>query len=98
RAALPVLRKQGGGHIIQISSVGGRVASPGLGAYQSAKWAVGGFSEVLAAETASFGVKITVVEPGGMRTQWGAGSMKVPEASGPYQELMAGAAKLRNDF
>ncbi|MGX9918574.1 SDR family NAD(P)-dependent oxidoreductase [Streptomyces sp. NPDC002248] len=98
RAALPVLRKQGGGHIIQISSVGGRVASPGLSAYQSAKWAVGGFSEVLAAETASFGVKVTVIEPGGMRTDWGAASMKVPEASAPYQDLMAQATKLRNNF
>ncbi|MET8554113.1 SDR family NAD(P)-dependent oxidoreductase [Streptomyces sp. NPDC004959] len=86
------------GHIVQVSSVGGRVASPGLSAYQSAKWAVGGFSEVLAAETASFGVKVTVIEPGGMRTDWGAASMRVPEASGPYQDLMAEAAKLRKDF
>ncbi|MGE9692730.1 SDR family NAD(P)-dependent oxidoreductase [Streptomyces sp. NRRL F-5630] len=98
RAVLPVLREQGGGHIVQVSSVGGRVASPGLSAYQSAKWAVGGFSEVLAAETASFGVKVTVIEPGGMRTDWGAASMRVPEASGPYQDLMAEAAKLRKDF
>ena len=68
RAALPVMRAQRDGHVIQISSVGGRRGSPGLGAYQSAKWAVGGFSEVLAREVAPLGVRVTCVEPGGMRT------------------------------
>ncbi|HEY0935980.1 MAG TPA: SDR family NAD(P)-dependent oxidoreductase, partial [Trebonia sp.] len=48
KAALPALREAGGGHVIQISSIGGRLATPGLSAYQAAKWAVGGFSEVLA--------------------------------------------------
>jgi len=72
RAALPVLRAQRSGHIIQISSVGGRIGTPGLSAYQAAKWAVGGFSEVLAHEVTPFGVKISVIEPGGMRTNWGA--------------------------
>lgn len=71
RAALPVLRAQKTGHIIQISSAGGRFGMPGLSAYMSAKWAVGGFSEVLAAEVAPIGIKVTVVEPGGMRTDWG---------------------------
>ncbi len=71
RAALPVMRGQRSGHIINISSVGGRIATPGLSAYQSAKWAVGGFTEVLAMEAAAFGVKVIAVEPGGMRTNWG---------------------------
>jgi NAD(P)-dependent dehydrogenase (short-subunit alcohol dehydrogenase family) len=71
RAALPVMRKQRSGHIFQISSVGGRMGTPGMSAYQAAKWAVGGFTEVLAKETAAFGVKVTAVEPGGMRTGWG---------------------------
>ncbi|AZO76349.1 MULTISPECIES: SDR family NAD(P)-dependent oxidoreductase [unclassified Bosea (in: a-proteobacteria)] len=71
RAALPVLRAQLAGHIINISSVGGRTGTPGLSAYQSAKWAVGGFTEVIAKEVAPFGVKIVSVEPGGMRTGWG---------------------------
>jgi NAD(P)-dependent dehydrogenase (short-subunit alcohol dehydrogenase family) len=71
RAALPVMRKQRSGHIFQISSVGGRIGIPGLSAYQAAKWAVGGFTEVLAKEAAPFGVKVTSVEPGGMRTGWG---------------------------
>jgi len=68
RAALPVMHAQRDGHIIQISSIGGRRTTPGLGAYQSAKWAVGGFSEVLAREVAPLGIRVTCVEPGGMRT------------------------------
>ncbi|MFF4354829.1 oxidoreductase [Streptomyces sp. NPDC001530] len=91
RAALPVLREQGSGHIIQISSVGGRVAVPGLGAYQAAKWAVGGFSEVLAKEVAPLGIKVTVAEPGGMRTDWAGSSMATPPVSEPYQEVVGGA-------
>lgn len=71
RAALPVMRAQRAGHIINISSVGGRVSTPGLSAYQAAKWAVGGFTEVIAQEAAAFGVKVISVEPGGMRTSWG---------------------------
>lgn len=71
RAALPVLRAQRSGYIFQISSVGGRLGTPGLSAYQAAKWAVGGFTEVLAQEVAPFGVKVCAIEPGGMRTNWG---------------------------
>ena len=85
RAALPVMRAQRDGHIIQISSVGGRTATPGLGAYQSAKWAVGGFSEVLAKEVAPLGIRVTVVEPGGMRTDWAGASMRVDDIRSDYQ-------------
>lgn len=70
RAALPVMRTQRSGHILQISSVGGRLGMPGLSAYQAAKWAVGGFTEVVAQEVAPLGIKICAVEPGGMRTNW----------------------------
>jgi len=72
RAALPQMRKRRQGHIINISSVGGRTSAPGLSAYQAAKWAVGGFTEVLAKETAAFGVNAIAIEPGGMRTDWSA--------------------------
>ncbi|MFC8714487.1 oxidoreductase [Streptomyces sp. NPDC057197] len=88
RAALPVLREQGTGHIIQVSSVGGRVGGPGLGAYQTAKWAVGGFSEVLAKEVAHLGIKVTVAEPGAMRTDWAGSSMSTPPVSEPYKEVI----------
>lgn len=72
RAALPVMRTQKSGYIFQISSVGGRLAFPGSTAYHAAKWAVGGFTESLAQEVAPFGVKVCALEPGGMRTNWGA--------------------------
>ena len=70
RAALPVMRRQRSGHIIQVSSVGGRTGTPGLSAYQAGKWAVGGFTEVLAREVGHLGIKVTALEPGGMQTNW----------------------------
>ncbi|KVP64257.1 SDR family NAD(P)-dependent oxidoreductase [Burkholderia ubonensis] len=72
RAVLPTMRAQRAGHIFQVSSVGGRTSTPGLSAYQAAKWAVGGFSDVLAKEVAPFGVRVCTLEPGGMRTDWAA--------------------------
>jgi len=85
RAALPLFRTQRSGHVIQISSIGGRLGSPGLSAYQSSKWAVEGFSEVLARETSSLGIKVTIVEPGGLRTDWAGSSMKVAAIRPEYQ-------------
>ncbi|MDT7806120.1 MAG: hypothetical protein QOI78_9553 [Actinomycetota bacterium] len=98
KAAVPVLRRQGGGRIIQISSVGGRIGSPGMTAYQSAKWAVGGFSEALAAEVAPLGIKITVVEPGGMRTDWAGASMTTPPISEPYAATVGASAEAMAGF
>ena len=98
KAALPVLRAQGGGHIIQVSSIGGRMATPGLAAYQAAKWAVGGFSEVLARETAPLGIKVTVLEPGGMQTDWAGSSMRVPPISEPYQPTVGAMARVHEDI
>ena len=71
RAALPVMRKQKSGCILQVSSVGGRLTRPGNAGYHAAKWAVGGFTESLAQEVAPFGVKVCALEPGGIRTNWG---------------------------
>jgi NAD(P)-dependent dehydrogenase (short-subunit alcohol dehydrogenase family) len=94
KAALPVLREQGSGHFIQVSSVGGRIGAVGLSAYQSAKWAVGGFSTVLALEVAPLGVKVTVLEPGGMRTDWAGSSMDIPPVSAPYQQTVGAFAEM----
>jgi NAD(P)-dependent dehydrogenase (short-subunit alcohol dehydrogenase family) len=96
KAALPVLREQGSGHIINITSVGSRMATPGLSAYQSAKWATAGFSAVLAAETAPLGIRVTSVEPGGMATDWAGSSMTIPEISEPYQQTVGAAAAMHN--
>jgi NAD(P)-dependent dehydrogenase (short-subunit alcohol dehydrogenase family) len=71
RAALPTMRKQKSGCILQISSLGGRLGVPGNTPYHAAKWAIGGFTESLAKEVAPFGVKVCALEPGGMRTNYG---------------------------
>lgn len=85
KAVLPTVREQGGGHIIQISTIGGRISGPGMTAYQSAKWAVSGFSSGPAAEVAPLGIKVVVLEPGGMRTDWAGSSITILEISEPYQ-------------
>jgi NAD(P)-dependent dehydrogenase (short-subunit alcohol dehydrogenase family) len=98
KAVLPILRRQGSGHIFQVSSLGGRMATPGLTAYQSAKWAVGGFSTGLAQEVAPFGVKVTVLEPGGIRTDWAGSSMQIPPISEPYKQTVGSFAAMLKDF
>jgi NAD(P)-dependent dehydrogenase (short-subunit alcohol dehydrogenase family) len=95
RAALPILREQGSGHILQVSSVGGRVTSPGLGPYQTAKWAVEGFSGVLAKEVAPLGIKVTVIEPGGFRTDWAGSSMTMHEFREDYRPSVGVMASYR---
>jgi NAD(P)-dependent dehydrogenase (short-subunit alcohol dehydrogenase family) len=90
KAAIPLMREQRSGRIIQISSVGGRVGAPGRAAYSAAKWGVEGFSEVLAREMALIGVKVTVVEPGGFRTDF-AGSSTALEAGRPEYDAVVGA-------
>jgi NAD(P)-dependent dehydrogenase (short-subunit alcohol dehydrogenase family) len=92
KAAIPLLRAQEGGVVLQISSVGGRVGgSPGIASYQAAKFAIDGFSRVLRAEMAPFGVQVMVVEPSGFRTDWAGSSMTVhdiPESYAPTVGLM----------
>jgi NAD(P)-dependent dehydrogenase (short-subunit alcohol dehydrogenase family) len=96
RAALPVLHQQRSGHFIQISSVGGRVGgSPGLSAYQSAKFAVEGFSEVLNAEVRPLGIKVTIVEPGAFRTDWSGSSMRRPPVGADYEATVGEMNRMR---
>jgi len=70
RAALPILREQGSGWIVQVSSIGGLAAFPLTGIYHASKWALEGLSETLRQEVAPFGVKVLMVEPSGFRTDW----------------------------
>ncbi len=96
RAALPVLHKQRFGHFLQFSSIGGRVGgSPGLGAYQTAKFAVEGFSEVLNAEVKPIGIKVTIIEPGGFRTDWGGSSMGTVPVSEDYEQTVGAMNRYR---
>jgi NAD(P)-dependent dehydrogenase (short-subunit alcohol dehydrogenase family) len=95
RAALPLMREQRSGHIIQISSVGGRDTTPGIGPYQTAKWAVEGFSGVLAKEVAPLGIHVTLIEPGGVRTDWAGSSMTVHEIRPEYLETVGRIVEYR---
>jgi NAD(P)-dependent dehydrogenase (short-subunit alcohol dehydrogenase family) len=70
KAALPILREQGSGHIIQVSSIGGVQAFPTIGLYHASKWGLEGFSQSLAGEVAGFGIHVTIVEPTGYTTDW----------------------------
>jgi NAD(P)-dependent dehydrogenase (short-subunit alcohol dehydrogenase family) len=89
RAAIPVLRAQRSGTFLQFSSVGGRVGgTPGMGAYQAAKFAVEGFSEVLAAEMQPFGVRVVIIEPGAFRTDWQGSSMTMHPVSPDYERTV----------
>lgn len=98
KTVIPILRRQGSGHIIQVSSVGGRGSSPGLSSYQSAKWALTNFSMVLAQETAPLGVKVTVVEPGGMKTDWAGSSMTDLPLSDHYQQTVGALKEMRDSM
>jgi NAD(P)-dependent dehydrogenase (short-subunit alcohol dehydrogenase family) len=89
RAALPHLRAQGGGRLIQISSYGGQVAFPGNSLYHATKWGVEGFVESLAQEVASFGIGMTIVEPGGARTEFRYGSAHVAKLMPIYDHTPA---------
>ncbi len=96
RAAIPVLRAQGGGLIIQFSSMGGRVGgSAGIASYQAAKFAIDGFSRVLQAETAPFGMKVLVVEPSGFATDWAGSSMEVGEVPAHYADTVGAMSTVR---
>ena len=74
QAALPYLRTQGSGHILQVSSIGGIGAFTNLSMYHASKWALEGFSESLSQEVAEFGIKVTLIEPGGFSTDWSGSS------------------------
>jgi NAD(P)-dependent dehydrogenase (short-subunit alcohol dehydrogenase family) len=74
QAALPFLRAQGSGHILQVSSIGGIAAFPGVGLYHASKWALEGMSDALSQEVAGFGIHVTIIEPGGFSTDWSGSS------------------------
>ncbi|MDA8393280.1 MAG: SDR family oxidoreductase [Actinomycetota bacterium] len=92
QAALPLLRRQGGGHFLQVSSIGGISAFPTVGIYHASKWALEGFSQSLAQETAGFGIKVTLIEPGGYATDWGGPSAKHAAAMPEYDGVREQAA------
>jgi NAD(P)-dependent dehydrogenase (short-subunit alcohol dehydrogenase family) len=97
QAVLPIMRAQRSGHIIQVSSIGGVNAFPTVGLYHASKWALEGFSQSLAAEVAGFGIKVTLVEPGGFATDWGGPSAKRAVQIPAYDGARAAIAAFRSN-
>ena len=95
QAALPFLRAQRSGHIIQVSSIGGITAFQNVGIYHASKWALEGFSQALAQEVESFGIHVTLVEPGGFSTDWSGPSAKRATPLPDYAEAHAEADRRR---
>ncbi|MER8680550.1 oxidoreductase [Mesorhizobium sp. M1405] len=98
KAVIPVMREQRAGHIIQFSSVGGRVGAPGRAPYSAAKWGVEGFSEALSLEMALIGVKVTVIEPGGFRTDFAGSSTSLREGRPEYDSVVGATARLQRAY
>ena len=93
QAALPIMREQGSGHVIQVSSIGGVSAFPGVGLYHASKWGLEGFSQTLAQEVAGFGIKVTLVEPQGFTTDWSGPSGVRAEQLPAYEPVRESRAK-----
>lgn len=98
KAVIPLMRGQGSGHIIQFSSVGGRIGAPGRAAYSAAKWGIEGFSESLAKEMALIGVHVTIVEPGGFRTDFAGSSTTLHEGRREYDAVVGATARAQRDY
>ncbi len=98
KAAIPVMRGQGAGHIIQFSSVGGRIGPVGRAPYAAAKWGVEGFSEVLSKEVGPLGIKVTVIEPGGFRTDFAGSSTAIYEGRPEYAETVGAMADYQRNY
>jgi NAD(P)-dependent dehydrogenase (short-subunit alcohol dehydrogenase family) len=97
KAVIPIMREQKSGHIIQISSIGGRLGPPGRGAYSAAKWGVEGFSEVLDKEVRPLGIKVTLVEPGAFRTEFAGISTSISVGGSEYRDTVGKMAQFQRE-
>jgi NAD(P)-dependent dehydrogenase (short-subunit alcohol dehydrogenase family) len=95
KAALPFLREQGSGHIVQVSSIGGVHAFPTIGLYHASKWALEGFSQSLSGELDHLGINVTIVEPGGFATDWSGSSAVRADELSAYDETRS---KLQDQY
>src|ERR1700736_5002512 len=98
KATIPLVREQGEGHIIQFSSIGGRGGALGRAPYSAAKWGVEGFSEVLAKEVGPLGIKVTIIEPGGFRTDFAGSSTTIREGRPEYDSTVGTVARFQRDY
>jgi NAD(P)-dependent dehydrogenase (short-subunit alcohol dehydrogenase family) len=98
KTALPYFREQRSGHFVQVTSIAGRIGPIGRAPYAAAKWGVEGFSETLAKEVAPFGVKVTIVEPGGFRTDFAGTSTSLQEGRPEYEETVGKTARFQREY
>ena len=98
KALLPHFRERASGHIIQISSIGGRVGPVGRAAYAAAKFGVEGFSESLSKEVGPLGIKVTIVEPGGFRTDFAGSSTELREGRKEYDRTVGAAVRFQRNY
>jgi NAD(P)-dependent dehydrogenase (short-subunit alcohol dehydrogenase family) len=98
KAVLPYFRERRAGHIVQITSIGGRIGPVGRAPYAAAKWGVEGFSESLAKEVAPLGIKVTIVEPGGFRTDFAGASTDLRSGRPEYDTTVGAAARFQRDY
>jgi NAD(P)-dependent dehydrogenase (short-subunit alcohol dehydrogenase family) len=95
QAALPYMREQGSGHILQVSSIGGISAFPNVGAYHASKWGLEGLSQALAQEVKGFGINVTLIEPAAYDTDWAGSSSKRSAENPAYDDFRKVAAEQR---
>jgi NAD(P)-dependent dehydrogenase (short-subunit alcohol dehydrogenase family) len=98
KAVIPLMREQGAGHIMNFSSMGGRIGPIGRAPYAAAKWGVEGFSEVLSKEVGPLGIKVTIVEPGGFRTDFAGSSTQLREGRPEYDATVGVMARFQKDY
>jgi NAD(P)-dependent dehydrogenase (short-subunit alcohol dehydrogenase family) len=98
KAVIPHMRRRRSGHIIQFSSVGGRLGAPGRAPYSAAKWGIEGFSEVLAQEMKLIGVRVTIIEPGGFRTDFAGSSTVIKTGRPEYDDVVGKAARMQQAY
>jgi NAD(P)-dependent dehydrogenase (short-subunit alcohol dehydrogenase family) len=98
KAAIPLFREQRAGRFFQVSSIGGRAGATGRGPYSAAKFGLEGFSEVLASEMAPFGVHVTIVEPGGFRTDFAGVSTRISDGAPAYAETVGRIASMQRAY
>jgi NAD(P)-dependent dehydrogenase (short-subunit alcohol dehydrogenase family) len=98
KAAIPIMRRQGSGRMLQFSSIGGSVGPIGRGAYAAAKWGVEGFSEVLAKEVGPLGIKVTIIEPGGFRTDFAGSSQTILADNPAYASTVGAVARFQREY
>ena len=98
KTVLPYFRERRAGHFIQISSIGGRIGPPGRAAYAAAKFGIEGFSESLSKEVAPLGMRVTIVEPGGFRTDFAGSSTELREGRPEYDATVGATVRFQREY